>query len=182
MNSKLQPGKYTFSYYTVVNIPVLEPRPWWKIFGRDKIRIERRSERRVYSGLSAPEAQVIADASNLHSWSLPTARVIKMLVGHDATHVQLELGEPATSYVPTSTRRGKRRMHTQRFIVRIRRDFSRAVRPEAEQLDGRTYTFRHGWLMDEGDSYPGETAWIAYDPTYPADAPHWIASGDLEPA
>lgn len=70
-------------------------------------------------------------------------------------------------------------MSTQRFTVRIRRDIGREVKPEAEQLDGMTYDFRFGWLMDEGDPYPGEDAWIPHDPAYPIDAPTWIASGDL---
>ena len=61
-------------------------------------------------------------------------------------------------------------MSKQRFTVRIRRDIGREVRPEAEQLDGKTYTF----------TYPGEQAWLPRDSTYPVGAPPWIASGDLE--
>lgn len=53
------------------------------------------------------------------------------------------------------------------------------VKPEAEQVDGNVYLFRHGWVMDDDDPFPGEIAWIAYDPAYPPDAPTWIASGDL---
>ena len=71
-------------------------------------------------------------------------------------------------------------MSKQRFTVRIRRDIGREVRPEAEQLDGKTYTFTYGWLMDENDPYPGEQAWLPRDSTYPVGAPPWIASGDLE--
>ena len=70
-------------------------------------------------------------------------------------------------------------MNTQRFTVRIRRDIKRAVRPEAEQLDGKTYSFRFGWLMAEDEPHPGEEAWIPHDTAYPIDAPTWIASGDL---
>jgi hypothetical protein len=64
--------------------------------------------------------------------------------------------------------------------VSIRRNIRKEVRPEAEQIDGKEYTFRRGWLMGDRDNYPGETAWIPDDPNYPLDAPLWIASGDLK--
>jgi hypothetical protein len=62
--------------------------------------------------------------------------------------------------------------------VKIRRN-RRSVRPEAEQLEGKTFTFMFGWGMDEDDPYPGETAWVPRDPDYPNNAPVWIANGDL---
>lgn len=65
--------------------------------------------------------------------------------------------------------------------VRIRRDLGLKVRPEAEQIDGKTFCFHFGWDMVDGDRYPGESAWIPSDCEYPADAPPWIASGDLAP-
>lgn len=71
-------------------------------------------------------------------------------------------------------------MTKKRFTVRIRRDLGRAVRPVAEQIDGKTYTFIYGWPMSESDDYPGEHAWLPRDPTYPVDAPQWVSSGDLE--
>lgn len=74
------------------------------------------------------------------------------------------------------------RLTLNRFVVVIRQDICRAVRETAWQLDGNAYAFRFGWSMDEDDPYPGEDAWISDDLTYPADAPQWLASGDLEPA
>ena len=65
------------------------------------------------------------------------------------------------------------------YTLNVRRDFVRAVRPSIEPLDGKTFLFRLGWLMGEGDPYPGEEAWIPIDPVWPDDAPKWIASGDL---
>ena len=70
-------------------------------------------------------------------------------------------------------------MNTQHFTVRIRRDIGRGIKPEAEQIDGKTYAFRFGWVMDENDPYPGEEAWLPQDTTYPVEAPCWIARGDL---
>jgi hypothetical protein len=71
------------------------------------------------------------------------------------------------------------RHYTYRMMVRIRRD--RPVKPDAEQLDGNTYLFNAGWLMGDGDPYPGEWAMIPDACGYPTDAPQWIASGDLAP-
>lgn len=66
--------------------------------------------------------------------------------------------------------------------VRIRRGEGWNVRPEAEQVDGNVYLFKYGWTFEPDERYPGEAAWIADDTRWPADAPTWIASGDLEPA
>lgn len=68
------------------------------------------------------------------------------------------------------------------FRVRIRRGESWAVRPRAEQVDGKVWLFKYGWVFEPHERYANEQAWIACDTRWPADAPHWIASGDLEPA
>jgi hypothetical protein len=68
-------------------------------------------------------------------------------------------------------------MHT----VKIRREIGKVVRPDAEQLDDKTYNFIFGWDMGETDPYPNEVAMLPNDTTYPDDAPDWIASGDLIP-
>jgi hypothetical protein len=67
-------------------------------------------------------------------------------------------------------------------MVVIRKNINAIVRPEAKQLDGKTYTFKFGWDITAQDSsiYAGEQAWIPNDPNYPDDAPPWIASGDLK--
>jgi len=70
-----------------------------------------------------------------------------------------------------------------RFRIAIRPEFNgRPPRPEALQVDGRVHGFRYGYTMDEGDTYPGERAWVADREGWPDDAPVWIASGDLQPA
>lgn len=65
------------------------------------------------------------------------------------------------------------------FKVQIRRNIGLSVKPEAETIDGKTYNFIFGWTMDKNDKYPEEIAYIPRDPSYPVDAPIWIASGDL---
>lgn len=71
-----------------------------------------------------------------------------------------------------------------RATVRLRRgDWQ--VKPEAEQLDGRSFWFRHAWHIDADDPgvcalYLGETAYMPDDPEYPRDAPLWVSSGDLD--
>lgn len=73
-------------------------------------------------------------------------------------------------------------MPAETYLVIIRRDPKYGpVRPNAEQLDGCMFKFREGFRFDdlERPEYMGEAAMIPWDPHYPADAPHWIASGDL---
>lgn len=58
------------------------------------------------------------------------------------------------------------------------------VKPEALQIDGKVFAFKAMYELTEDDTsiYVGETAMMPVDPSYPADAPTWIASGDLVPA
>lgn len=65
------------------------------------------------------------------------------------------------------------------MTVKIRRELGMEVKPEAEEIDGKTYNFTVGWVMNDEDAYPTETAYIPRDPDYPDNAPIWIASGDL---
>lgn len=86
--------------------------------------------------------------------------------------------------LPTESGAGVIAGYGKAFVVRIRRGPGRNVKPEAEQLDGKEFIFRHGWIITEEDSslYVGEVAWCPNDFDWPADAPMWIASGDLEPS
>lgn len=67
-----------------------------------------------------------------------------------------------------------------RYTVRIRQDLAE-VRECVKQVDGKSFDFSPGWVMDEEDTsiYIGETAMLPRDPDYPLEAPGWIASGDL---
>lgn len=71
-----------------------------------------------------------------------------------------------------------------KYRVKLRRDETFQVKPEAEQLDGKVFELREMWVIeDEDTSLPivGEKAMSPRpnDETYPKDAPIWIASGDL---
>lgn len=66
-----------------------------------------------------------------------------------------------------------------KMTVKIRRELGMEVKPEAEEIDGKTYNFTVGWVMNDEDAYPTETAYTPRDPNYPDEAPIWIASGDL---
>jgi len=69
---------------------------------------------------------------------------------------------------------------SERMRVKIRRGPGWRVKPEAEQIDGKTYTFFEAWLSNKHDPYPGERVWMPCDDKYPGSAPAWIAEGDLE--
>lgn len=88
--------------------------------------------------------------------------------------LRLESRTDASPTSPAPVEHGRQRM-----TVRIRRFIDKIVRPEAEQIDGKTYWFKYGWEMDQDDPYPGETVLMPDDPAWPIDAPSWIASGDL---
>ena len=68
---------------------------------------------------------------------------------------------------------------SQLYKIQIRRNIGRAVKPESEQIDGKSHLFTYGWTMGEDDSYPDEIAYIPDREGWPIDAPSWIASGDL---
>lgn len=71
---------------------------------------------------------------------------------------------------------------TYRLKVQIRREGFPSVRPNAEQVDGMVHDFEGGWEIGVTDSsiYVGEIAMIPNREGWPADAPNWIASGDLQ--
>ena len=68
-----------------------------------------------------------------------------------------------------------------KYKVNIRHIDGVEIRPEAMPIDGQVFSFNEGWVIEEEDSplYVGETAMIPIDPSYPDEAPTWIASGDL---
>jgi hypothetical protein len=72
-------------------------------------------------------------------------------------------------------------MRAIRATVKIRRDLGISVKPNAEQVDGKTWLFEKLWVFESDDRrYPSETVYRPVDARWPIDAPGWIASGDLE--
>lgn len=70
----------------------------------------------------------------------------------------------------------------QKMKVTLRTDWP--IKPEAAAIDGMVFSFMKGFDITKDDAKPfyvGEQAMMAIDPTYPLDAPTWIASGDLTP-
>ena len=70
----------------------------------------------------------------------------------------------------------------QKMKVKLRKDWQ--IKSEAQQLEGKVFEFIEAWDITDDDSsiYVGEKAMMPVDPSYPANAPSWIASGDLVPA
>lgn len=83
-----------FSYYTKVRVPKLVRRPWWVIFGRDTIEMVDTTQRNVtvLSNVSEVEAVALLNGRN--------QQILQQIIG--GTHWQLEVGGPATNYIPTS--------------------------------------------------------------------------------
>lgn len=62
--------------------------------------------------------------------------------------------------------------------VRLRRGEGWEVKPEAEGVDGETFIFRAGWLIEDG-MYEGEWAML-FEKGGPPETFFWVASGDLD--
>jgi len=88
--------------------------------------------------------------------------------------------------IPTESGAGVIAGQGEAFTVNFRTGIGE-IKPEAKELEGITYIFREGWVIDSEDIkkfgvpefYLGEIAMVPNDFEYPADAPVWIASGDL---
>ena len=50
------------------------------------------------------------------------------------------------------------------------------LRPELESLIGEIVEWYVGWVMEEDDSFPGETAYLTYDERFMG---YWVPSRDI---
>lgn len=91
---------YTLSYYKPVQTPRLKRRPWWAFWRHDELVFDQTQVRVVHCSLPKDEVEFIQRACQ-HGWTSPEARVIKRLMGGDATMVQLEMGGGCWPYLPT---------------------------------------------------------------------------------
>lgn len=96
----LPDGEYVFSWYCTELAPVLVRRPWWNLWGRDRIELREQQTRKMLCGLPADEATVIRNASS--RWhSNATGRLLTRMMGQKPEMAQLEADRPATAYVAT---------------------------------------------------------------------------------
>lgn len=56
------------------------------------------------------------------------------------------------------------------YRVVIRRNLGPEIREEADKIDGLTFFFEPGWVIEDRDEYAGEIAMLPRDPTYPTIA------------
>ena len=79
---------YIFSYYSSHQVPVLKRRPWWNLWGKDRIVMEDAWARHNFHGIPKDEADLIINASR-GRWQTPGGRLIVRLIG-PVSQVQLE--------------------------------------------------------------------------------------------
>lgn len=92
-------SEYTFSYYVMQVEPKLVRRPWWKVFGRDRIVMEQNLTRKSVAPLSASEAALLQRGD--------VALLIQKVLLPEAHSFQLEQSGPVSSYVSTAAAMAK---------------------------------------------------------------------------
>jgi hypothetical protein len=91
---------YCFSFYVDSTEPRLVRRPWWNVFGRDRLEIVPVKKRVVISDLNVAEADILKNVFN-NQGSLSLQYLLVRLMGRNPEDIQLEVGRPATEYIPT---------------------------------------------------------------------------------
>jgi hypothetical protein len=90
---------YVFSYYARVRTPVLVRRPWWNLFGKDRIEFVEHRNRKSRHDLTEAEAKLIMDAS-ANYWNTPAGSLLIKLLDEPSMHgIQLAHGATASEYV-----------------------------------------------------------------------------------
>ena len=91
-------NNYILSWYCTENYTRIIPRPWWKFWAHDTLVMERKEVRKVI-GMTDQEGRAFAVFWNRNPDLLD---VMGKIMGQDTKNVQLEIGTPATPYIPTS--------------------------------------------------------------------------------
>ena len=81
--------EFVFSFYVKQPIPILVRRPWWNLFGRDKICYQDGWVRKTFANLSQSEADILVSASH-GSWNAPISRLLLRLMGETPSMIQIE--------------------------------------------------------------------------------------------
>ena len=88
---------YTLSYYRPQNSPVLVRRPWWAFWRHDRLEPRQVLTRFVFANIPEDEAKILMLGG--HPAGM---RLVRRLMGSDATMLQLEADRPAPMYTPTT--------------------------------------------------------------------------------
>ena len=96
----IQPPAYVLSCRVAENVPVLVHRPWWKFWAHDKMETRASLVHRFHL-MSKDEGEFLMDAFNGRGVGMRALQIVLQ----KPTHIQMEYGSPATSYIPTTTQR-----------------------------------------------------------------------------
>ncbi len=101
-------AEYTLSWYTIEKVPMLVRRPWWNIFGRDRIEFIDKWVRKVHHRIPEDEALILIE--HIGQYKLhPMTYLIHRLMGKSLNSIQLEVSGEASEYIafgnaPTSAK------------------------------------------------------------------------------
>ena len=88
---------YTFSCQTKRNMPKLQRRPWWNLFGKDKIVHELQWVRVVLNNLNEHQAKVLQESDFV--WGTAWTTLFLLAFGDDVRNIQLEENTHSSGYI-----------------------------------------------------------------------------------
>ena len=90
--------KFVFSCYVKKAQPVLHRRPWWNLWGRDRIEYVQQWDRVYFAGLNQKQADAIIKANFVTGvWPGPFVQAL----GGTVQHIQLEQNSASGAYAPS---------------------------------------------------------------------------------
>jgi hypothetical protein len=88
--------EFTFSYYYPFTATTIRRRPWWAIWRHDEIVTQKTMARHVVANMPEDEAAFLRSLD----WSSANGRAIRKILPVGSDMLQLELGQPASQYIP----------------------------------------------------------------------------------
>ena len=100
----LPEGSYVFSWHTKQQTSVLVRRPWWNLFGKDRIEYVEVDVLKVIYDLPADVATVIKQLSD-QNWNHPAGKLLMRLMDDKGALYNVQLGQltQASSYISISS-------------------------------------------------------------------------------
>jgi hypothetical protein len=94
---------YTLSFNVKLRCAKLKRRPWWDIFGADRLEMVDCWESRVFAGLTKAQADLFTEASR-SGWTSEQAHLLLRLMSRDGPihGIDLRSVETRVSYVRSS--------------------------------------------------------------------------------